>query len=30
MIEVAALIEPEMLVEVEVVAYRPGIGRKDP
>jgi enamine deaminase RidA (YjgF/YER057c/UK114 family) len=29
MIEVAALIEPEMLIEVEVVAYRPGIGRKE-
>jgi enamine deaminase RidA (YjgF/YER057c/UK114 family) len=28
MIEVAALIEPEMLIEVEVVAYKPGIGRK--
>ena len=27
MVEVAALIEPGMLVEVEVVAYRPGIGR---
>jgi enamine deaminase RidA (YjgF/YER057c/UK114 family) len=27
MVQVAALIEPEMLVEVEVVAYRPGIGR---
>ena len=27
MIEVAALIEPGMLIEVEVVAYRPGIGR---
>jgi len=29
MIEVAALIEPGMLIEVEVVAYRPGIGRKE-
>ena len=27
MVEVAALIEPGMLVEVEVVAYKPGIGR---
>ena len=27
MVQVAALIEPEMLVEIEVVAYRPGIGR---
>jgi enamine deaminase RidA (YjgF/YER057c/UK114 family) len=27
MIEVAALIEPGMLIEVEVVAFRPGIGR---
>ena len=27
MIEVAALIEPGMLVEIEVVAFRPGIGR---
>jgi enamine deaminase RidA (YjgF/YER057c/UK114 family) len=26
MVEVASLIEPGMLVEVEVVAYRPGIG----
>jgi len=26
MIEVAALIEPGMLIEVEVVAFRPGIG----
>jgi enamine deaminase RidA (YjgF/YER057c/UK114 family) len=26
MIEVAGLIEPGMLIEVEVVAYRPGIG----
>jgi len=29
MIEVAALIEQGMLIEVEVVAYRPGIGRKE-
>jgi enamine deaminase RidA (YjgF/YER057c/UK114 family) len=29
MIEVAALIESGMLIEVEVVAYRPGIGRKE-
>ena len=28
MVQVAALIEPEMLVEIEVVAYRPGIGRR--
>jgi enamine deaminase RidA (YjgF/YER057c/UK114 family) len=28
MVQVAALIEPEMLIEVEVVAYRPGIGRQ--
>jgi enamine deaminase RidA (YjgF/YER057c/UK114 family) len=28
MIEVAGLIEPEMLIEVEVVAYKPGIGRQ--
>lgn len=27
MVQVAALIEPGMLVEVEVVAYRPGIGQ---
>jgi len=27
MVQVAALIEPGMLVEVEVVAYRPGLGR---
>lgn len=27
MVEVAALIEPGMLVEIEVVAYKPGIGR---
>jgi enamine deaminase RidA (YjgF/YER057c/UK114 family) len=27
MVEVASLIEPGMLVEVEVVAYRPGIGQ---
>jgi len=27
MIEVARLIEPGMLIEIEVVAYRPGIGR---
>ncbi|HEX5189236.1 MAG TPA: RidA family protein [Streptosporangiaceae bacterium] len=27
MIEVAALVEPGMLIEVEVVAFRPGIGR---
>ena len=26
MVQVAALIDPQMLVEVEVVAYRPGIG----
>jgi enamine deaminase RidA (YjgF/YER057c/UK114 family) len=26
MIEVAALIDPRMLVEVEAVAYRPGVG----
>jgi enamine deaminase RidA (YjgF/YER057c/UK114 family) len=26
MVEVAALIDPLMLVEVEAVAYRPGIG----
>jgi enamine deaminase RidA (YjgF/YER057c/UK114 family) len=26
MVQVAALIEPGMLVEIEVVAYRPGIG----
>jgi enamine deaminase RidA (YjgF/YER057c/UK114 family) len=28
MIEVAALIEPGMLIEVEAVAFRPGIGRR--
>ena len=27
MVEVAALIEPGMLVEIEVVAFRPGIGQ---
>lgn len=27
MVQVASLIEPGMLVEIEVVAYRPGIGR---
>jgi len=27
MVQVAALIEHEMLVEIEVVAYRPGVGR---
>ncbi len=27
MVQVAALIDPQMLVEVEIVAYRPGIGR---
>lgn len=27
MIQVAALIEPDMLVEIEVIAYRPGIGQ---
>ena len=27
MVQVASLIDPGMLVEVEVVAYRPGIGR---
>jgi enamine deaminase RidA (YjgF/YER057c/UK114 family) len=27
MVQVAALIEPGMLIEIEVVAYRPGIGR---
>jgi enamine deaminase RidA (YjgF/YER057c/UK114 family) len=27
MIEVAALIEPGMLIEVEVVAFRPGVGQ---
>ena len=26
MIEVSALVDPRMLVEVEAVAYRPGIG----
>jgi enamine deaminase RidA (YjgF/YER057c/UK114 family) len=26
MVQVAALIDPQMLVEVEVVAYRPGVG----
>jgi enamine deaminase RidA (YjgF/YER057c/UK114 family) len=26
MVEVAALIDPEMLVEIEAVAYRPGVG----
>ena len=26
MVQVAALIEPEMLVEIEIVAYRPGVG----
>jgi hypothetical protein len=25
-VEVAALIDPRMLVEVEAVAYRPGVG----
>lgn len=32
MVQVAALIDPVLLVEVEVVAYRPGIGavRQDP
>ena len=29
MIQVAALIEPGMLIEVEVVAYRPGIGQQE-
>jgi enamine deaminase RidA (YjgF/YER057c/UK114 family) len=27
MVQVAALIDPRMLVEVEVVAYRPGAGK---
>jgi enamine deaminase RidA (YjgF/YER057c/UK114 family) len=27
MVEVSALIDPAMLVEVEAVAYRPGVGR---
>ncbi len=27
MVQLAALIDPQMLVEVEIVAYRPGIGR---
>jgi enamine deaminase RidA (YjgF/YER057c/UK114 family) len=26
MVEVSALIDPRMLVEVEAVAYRPGVG----
>jgi enamine deaminase RidA (YjgF/YER057c/UK114 family) len=26
MVEVAALIDPRLLVEVEAVAYKPGIG----
>jgi hypothetical protein len=26
MIEIARLVDPRMLVEVEAVAYRPGIG----
>jgi enamine deaminase RidA (YjgF/YER057c/UK114 family) len=26
MVEVRALIDPRMLVEVEAVAYRPGVG----
>jgi enamine deaminase RidA (YjgF/YER057c/UK114 family) len=30
MVEVAALIEPGMLIEIEVVAYRPGIGQDQP
>jgi enamine deaminase RidA (YjgF/YER057c/UK114 family) len=30
MIEVAALVDPQMLVEVEAVAYRPGIGTGQP
>ena len=29
MVEVRALIDPRMLVEVEAVAYRPGIGRPE-
>ena len=29
MVEVQALIDPRMLVEVEVVAYRPGIGQPE-
>lgn len=28
MVEVAALIEAEMLIEIEIVAFRPGIGRE--
>jgi hypothetical protein len=28
MVEVAALIDPRMLVEVEADAYRPGIGER--
>jgi enamine deaminase RidA (YjgF/YER057c/UK114 family) len=27
MVEVAALIDPDMLVEIEAVAYRPGVGQ---
>jgi enamine deaminase RidA (YjgF/YER057c/UK114 family) len=27
MVEVAALIDPDLLVEIEAVAYRPGVGR---
>ena len=30
MIEVAALVDPRMLVEVEAVAYHPGIGTSNP
>jgi enamine deaminase RidA (YjgF/YER057c/UK114 family) len=30
MVEIARLIDPAMLVEVEVVAYRPGVGAASP
>jgi enamine deaminase RidA (YjgF/YER057c/UK114 family) len=30
MVQVVALIDPAMLVEVEAVAYRPGIGAREP
>jgi enamine deaminase RidA (YjgF/YER057c/UK114 family) len=30
MIEVSGLVDPRMLIEVEAVAYRPGIGSEQP